>query len=438
MDKATEISSEGHSPLKVAVVCKSDTTGGAAVVSFRLMNALRNKGVDARMVVVEKCSDSPYVIQSSAPTRAKIPFLAERLKIFIANGFQRHSLFQIDTASDGLPVHKIPFVKEADVICLNWVNQGMLSFRGLEKLGKLHKPIVWTMHDMWNMTGICHHAGVCGHYMKPAGECGDCPLLGKRGCADDLSHNIFLRKQDLYHRMPITFVAVSNWLAERARSSTLLKDASLHVIPNPFPREYFEASESSKTTGKIRIVFGAARLDDPIKDFPALIEALDIIREIAPDLSDKMELVTFGNIKDPTLIDNIHIPVSHQGKVSPRNIRGIYESAHIVVSTSSHETLPGTLIEGQAWGCIPVAFRRGGQSDIIDHKVTGYLADWDSNLHIRSRSIAEGILWAADILEKEEGSTIRELMLKSVCDRFSEEAVAERYIDLFGLVRRSQ
>lgn len=47
--------------MKIVIVNKSDRTGGAAVVSFRLMEALRGIGVDARMLVVEKLTDSNYV-----------------------------------------------------------------------------------------------------------------------------------------------------------------------------------------------------------------------------------------------------------------------------------------------------------------------------------------------------------------------------------------
>ena len=44
---------------KILIINKSDSTGGAAVVSRRLMEALRAEGADARMLVVEKLTDSP-------------------------------------------------------------------------------------------------------------------------------------------------------------------------------------------------------------------------------------------------------------------------------------------------------------------------------------------------------------------------------------------
>ena len=91
--------------LKVVIINKSDSTGGAAVVSFRLMNALRTAGVDARMLVAEKLTDSPFVEAAGKPWQLKCSFLAERLKIFLANGLNRKTLFKIDTGSDGVPLH---------------------------------------------------------------------------------------------------------------------------------------------------------------------------------------------------------------------------------------------------------------------------------------------------------------------------------------------
>ena len=40
--------------MKLVIINKSDSRGGAAVVSFRLMKELRKKGVEASMLVAEK------------------------------------------------------------------------------------------------------------------------------------------------------------------------------------------------------------------------------------------------------------------------------------------------------------------------------------------------------------------------------------------------
>ena len=43
------------------------------------------------------------------------------------------------------------------MIHLHWVNQGFLSLSDIKKLVNTGKPIVWTMHDLWPATAICHY-----------------------------------------------------------------------------------------------------------------------------------------------------------------------------------------------------------------------------------------------------------------------------------------
>lgn len=415
--------------MKIALICKSDSTGGAAVVTFRLMNALRANGMDARMIVTEKKSGSPHVIEAASQNKSLVPFLAERLRIFAGNGFNRKTLFRIDTASDGLPLHRIPFVREADVICLNWVNQGVVSLKGIRKLAALGKPLVWTMHDMWNMTGICHHAGYCQKFLGPRGECGDCPLLEHKASKNDLSHKVWQHKRNLYDSVNINFVAVSTWLADTARKSSLMLDSDISVIPNAFDTTTISLPTKtavSDNRDSARIIFGAARIDDPVKNHHTLVEATKILADKYPQEAKRLELVTFGSLKDPDALKGVAIRHTHLGRISPEEIRDIYESGSVVVSTSEWETLPGTLIEGQAWGCVPVALDHGGQPDIIDHLSTGYLAPWSDNRKENALRIAEGILWGIN-----NRNSVIQIMQHSVIEKFAENTVAEKYIRLF-------
>lgn len=425
--------------MKVVFLSRSDLRGGAAIVTYRLMTAMRGLGVDARMLVCEKLSDSPYVDYCAPKWKIRYSFLKERLDIYCRNGFDRSTLFKIDTASDGLPVWRHPWVSEADAIYLGWVNQGMVSLRGIRRLSKIpgqrvksRAPIVWVMHDMWNMTGICHHAGTCQRYKE---HCGECPLLGKKASYDDLSLKTWQRKKRLYDDLDIRFVAVSSWLAAKAEESALLKNKKVEVIPNPFPllNSLTPGRESvlRARTGAsecIRIIFGAARLDDPIKGLPILKEALRLLRESHPEDSADLELVTFGSVRNPESLEGFAIPTRHLGVISGEDsISKAYAECDIVVSSSDFETLPGTLIEGQAYGCIPVAFDHGGQCDIIDHMKTGYLAPWNDDPDVRAALLAEGILWAC---AHAGDSAVLDRMRQSVIDRFSAPAVARRMLAL--------
>lgn len=421
--------------MKVVIVCKSDSTGGAAVVSRRLMEAMRLEGVDARMLVAEKLTDSPYIKLIASPLKIKAAFIADRLPVAFANGFDRSSLFKIDTASAGVDISRDPWVRGADAICLNWINQGVLSLKGIEKIRALGKPVFWTMHDMWCFTGICHHAGECERYKFP-GKCGDCPLLGSHASEKDISAKTIVRKQKAYDlkggREGIGFVAVSNWLAERARESTLLGEEScqkIHVIPNAFPIPAKDELERFEEPDKLRLVFGAARLDDDVKGFPILIEAMRALRDKYPEVAEKTELTLFGSIKNPALLDEIAVKIKYEGVINnPERIKEIYLASDIVVSTSYYETLPGTLIEGQAYGCFPVSFPRGGQSDIISDGKTGWLAEWDDDLVKAGGNIAEGIIRGYEIAKGND--RVNHALYANVMEKFSSEMVARKWIAL--------
>ncbi|MFG6426538.1 glycosyltransferase [Lepagella muris] len=418
--------------MKIVIINKSDRTGGAAMVSMRLMQAMRDAGIDARMLVVEKLTDSPYVVKAAGSLKIKWKFLVERLKIFILNGFRRDTLFKIDTGAKGLPLWRHPLVKEADAVLLNWVNQGMLSLSGIERMKRLNKPLIWTMHDMWCMTSLCHHAGGCTGYHS---ICNYCPLLGRLSPDKIESAMVWADKNRIYDTYPyMKFVAVSNWLYNRSKESSLLRyNKGVYVIPNVFPIDRIKEVNHPPLKGrKIRIGFGAARLDDPIKGFPVLIDMTRVLKEMYSEIADELELVTFGGIKDASLFREIAISHRHLGVVSGEDaIRKVYEEVDIVVSSSSYETLPGTLVEAQAYGCIPVSFNRGGQSDIIDHLQTGYIAPYSSDMRQAAMNLSVGILWACSkVVDEVEMELMRKVMQYEVRRRFSPQVVVDKYIRL--------
>lgn len=417
--------------LKVTLINRSDLTGGAAVVTLRLTEALREAGVDARMLVVEKRSDLEYVEKAAPETRCKIPFIAERIGILCRNGFNRNTLFKIDTAEQGLPLWKHPLVTQADAVCLNWVNQGMLSLNGIRKISKSGKPIIWTMHDMWNLTGVCHHAGICHRYME---HCGKCPLLGHFSYSHDLSDATFRRKNNTYATVRPTFVAVSHWLRDLAAQSLLLRDMPLHVIPNAFPTEKYPApaditawrrEAGMENPGRFIIAMGAARIDDPVKGFPILVEATKALRRKQPRLADSTMLLTFGDIRDPEIFHRLDVNHTHLGRISGKEVTEVMRKSHAVVSSSLYETLPGTLVEGQAAGAIPVSFNRGGQGDIIQHKATGYIAEISDDIATSAERLADGLIWAAH-----QGDTLSRILAQNVREKFAAATVASRYINL--------
>ena len=68
----------------------------------------------------------------------------------------------------GINFTKTKEYQEFDIIHLHWINGGFVN---IKHLAKVDKPIVWTMRDMWPMTGGCHYSMKCEKYKTGCGNC---------------------------------------------------------------------------------------------------------------------------------------------------------------------------------------------------------------------------------------------------------------------------
>ena len=411
--------------MKVILLNTSEQTGGAAIAANRLMKALIDNGIEAKTLVLKKQTDDENVIsiQSSFLNRqlALMNFLWERWIIFVHNHFSRENLFKVSIANTGFDVSGHPLVKAADIIHIHWINQGFLSLKGIKKLQQTGKPIVWTMHDMWACTGICHHAWKCERYTE---QCGICAFLNSNK-KNDLSHRVLQEKKNIIGTN-IQIVTVSAWLKKLAEKSVLTKSLNISVIPNAIDisvfsplnkklaRKKFSFSEEKKI-----ILMGAAKLNDPIKGFDYLREALTLLKKEGKNLL----LVLFGQIKAcDSFLSGIDVEFVFMDLITDvSSIVQLYAAADVTVVPSNYETFGQTLIESMACGCPVVSFDNSGQTDIIDHKMNGYLAKYQD-----TEDLANGILWCL-----ENCSALSIEARKKVEDCYSEKIVAEQYINLY-------
>ena len=412
--------------MKVVIINTSERIGGAAIAANRLMHALNNNGIHAKMLVRDKQTDDKNVITiNTSWTKKKMNYLRfvwERFIIFLNNKFSRKALFQVSIANTGTDINNHPLVKEADIIHLHWINQGFLSLKEINKLTQLGKPLVWTMHDMWPATGICHHSYGCDRYVQ---SCGCCPFLESQN-KHDLSYKVLLKKQSLLGQ-GIEMVAVSSWLKDLAAKSTLHQNKEILTIPNLLDISVFKPEDKIKCREEFKfpldkkvLVMGAANLGEPVKGFDLLNQALEHLSQ-----KEDILLVLFGGIKnDDSFFDKIKVPYVYLGKLDNMDtIAKLYSSADVTVVPSLYETFGQTIIESMACGCPVVSFNNSGQTDIIDHNVNGYLAKYKD-----TADFSKGIKW---IIDNSESLNLKEECIKKVESSFSEQIVTAKYISLY-------
>lgn len=387
--------------MNVLFVNTSERTGGAAIAAGRIAAALRKQGVAV----------------SSCFRKGKAGFYIERAAIWASNGFSKENLFAVDIANCGEDITKLPEFKKADIIHLHWINQGFISINGLKKIFDSGKPVVWTMHDMWPCTGICHHSRECDNYFT---ECHGCPYLRFPG-SKDLSCTIFKRKSKTYRDANLSFVACSGWLRERASHSSLLSGHQLTNIPNPIDTDFFKPDEREKTDSEYRILFGSAKITDKRKGIDYFIEACRILKEKYPSLNIKV--VCYGQNSE-VLSSLLPYPVESLGYISGDTaIRDLYNSVDLFVTPSLEDNLPNTIMEAMACGVPCVGFNVGGIPEMIGHKVTGYVAEYKS-----AEDFADGIAW---VLDRTRFEQLSKTSRQKVIDNYSEDKVAEQYLRLY-------
>ena len=104
--------------MRVLIINTAERIGGAAIAANRLMEALKNNGIKAKMLVRNKQTDQVTVVALKKSWRRIWQFTWERIVIWAANGFKRHNLFAVDIANTGTDITSLPEFRQADVIFL--------------------------------------------------------------------------------------------------------------------------------------------------------------------------------------------------------------------------------------------------------------------------------------------------------------------------------
>ena len=426
--------------MKITIISTYDTFGGASISGLRLHQAFLKNGVESSMLVQEKKSDLTTIeTVSNSWFQAKMSFLRfalDRLQFWFYEK-SKEVRFVFSTALVGIDIRQYKVVKEAEILHLFWINFGFLSLDSIKKLGETNKPIIWNLQDMWAFTGGCHYSGDCLLYEK---SCGNCVQFLNNPRENDLSRNTWERKLDKFRDLNLTIVSSSDWLAQKARESSLFKDLKVITIPTPIDVEIFRptpkdvaATFFQLSPEKKYILFAAVKISDKRKGFTYFKEALSVISNQLLVISNQLlingetvsniEILIFGQAQTSDF-EGLPFKVNLLGRLSDlETIAKAYSAASVFVIPSLEDNLPNTVIESMACGTPVVGFNTGGIPEMIDHNTTGYVADYKS-----SEDLAKGIYWT---LFESDYQVLVDNSRQKVLDNYSEKVIAEKYKKIY-------
>lgn len=408
--------------MKVIQLNKSDITGGAARAAYRIHHTLRASGLDS-MMWVDSATAGDWTVQGPetkvdktlAKLRSTLGSLLLKPVFKTSNPVLHSAAFFTSRSVDALNS------SDADILNLHWVQGEMLS---VAEIGRLNKPVVWTLHDMWAFCGAEHYTEEFrwrDGYSKrnrPSYEAGF-----------DFNRWTWERKCKHWKR-PMHIVAPSYWLSQCVRESALMRDWPVSVIPNPIDTVRWQPLEKARARELLvlpkevpLLLFGAiGGGKDPRKGFDLLQAALRYLRAEIPEL----HLVVFGQLcpKDPP---DLGFPIHYMGHLhDDLSLRALYSAADVFVLPSRQDNFPNTGVESLACSTPVVAFDVCGMPDIVTHKETGYLAK-----AFDVEDLAFGIQWVLGDRTRlaQLGANAR----AQAITRYSSAVIAAQYQQIYGI-----
>jgi len=267
-------------------------------------------------------------------------------------------------------------IRENSPCILNMHNiHEAMSFRLLDRLPQ-RMPIVWTLHDIWPLTGYCCYGYECKKYLS--GCCGNCPQLGKWGTALDVPETEWGRRERFFsrNRGRVVFIAPSRWLSDCARRRF---GGAIRVECIPYgldlgtfkPISRIAAKEALGLGGCSKLVLaGSQSVADTRKGTEYLTQAVKLLKNRK---GDKLGVVVFGSKANAPLSEMF----SFVGSIRDEQLLNLYyNAADVFVLPSLADNLPNTLLEATAAGTPCVTFDVGGCPEIVRHGETGFVAKY--------------------------------------------------------------
>ena len=405
--------------MQVVHISYCDDGEGAAIAANRLCEALLEAGVDSKLLVKRKVGGKQFVIK-------------------VANGLISNAVSWIKTGIDMLLSKSVckdqsiyfsvplissfkisELINKADIIHLHWISRGYLNLFDLYKLTKIKQPVFITMHDNWYFTGGCHMVGECQGFIS---GCKECPITRVKLITRLVA---FAKEKILKRAQNFHFLAISEQMSRLAKSSYILKNIETIQLPNCVNTEIFrpQSKRLSRSVFNIpnekKVVLFLVS-NDPRKGM-AYVTALINDRlfscsdylfvgygsEVCPDeIKDKANVKIVGRLKD-----------SH-------SLALIYNAADVLLAPSIEEPFGLTHIEAMACGTPTIGFDGTGTASIINHKTTGYLAKYRSEIDLK-----EGLIYTLSNLSILSVAS-RELALK----RYSYSIVSNSVLAAYSMV----
>jgi len=358
--------------MRIAFINTLDMSGGAAIVTQRLMKKLNEVyGSENYLLVKEKKGNTNNTHQILS---SHVEINAEKIIERISRSLGL--LYQFFPFSSRSMLKAVGLFKP-DIINLHNTQGGYFATPLLQELSRI-APIVWTLHDMWSFTGNASHTfgNTSWKHLK------NDTVLKKIPPAIGINTGAWLlrQKKKIYNSSDLTVVAPSRWLQELALQSPVFEDKIVHHIYNGIDNKVFRKKDKQLSKLKLKLLAGCKTVmfsshfldkDNPWKGGMHLRE---ILERINVNAGEKINLLILGEGKPEELDSLSNFNIFYKGYIRDEEMMvDCLNAADLFIYPTRADNLPNVLIESIACGTPCITFDIGGNSEIIKNGYNGLI-----------------------------------------------------------------
>lgn len=388
--------------------------GGAGAVTSRLAEAQQRLGWQTELVSMV---DTPFPRWAWRHPRVAASALADFYLVRKASESSFFSLFR--NQHDARLGRKL--TRSHDIVHLHLL-PGYIWPPALFKQTLATRKLIWSVQDLWPITGGCHYTNGCNQFKD---RCSDCPQVHRR-FRPAVASAQHAKRTAVQNQPHLHVVTPSEWAAREVQSSTIMQGVTTSVIPNPVDTNRFRPLDRPTLRARHQIPadtfvigVGAANLKDERKQIPLTLATLrDWIG--ASKLSRNILVLVFGG-GGPLPGGGADFRFVGTARDAD-TLCEWYNLMDAYVSLSRYETFGNTLAESAACETPSVCLTGSGMSDVVVNEKTGY--------HVDAPDDVPPLLerWVSiPTLAREFGKRAR----AHACAEFDVKSVAARFIDLY-------
>jgi glycosyltransferase involved in cell wall biosynthesis len=377
--------------MKILVIGTIDNKGGAAQISWELRKRLKADGHEVSTFVRYKYSDEADVFV--IPRRRYQDWL---VKLFANDLTFSGSNFIFNTKE----------YREADIIHCHNLHSNFFNLKDLIRMSA-EKPVIWTLHDIWALTGFASGSYTRKHPNK------------KRFLLYLWDNTAFLLKvkEKIYQRSKLTVVAVSDWLKKEIEKSILAKQRIIRIY-NGIDTEVFCPGDKEAARKLLGLpLIGKKIIGCGLKGWVEANEIIDSYKD-----RDDLFFVAIGHDNIRTINKNFAVLPRTEDKAK---LATYLQAVDVFFHLTLEDTFGLTAAELLSCGTPIVAYDVDALPEIISHKVTGYIAKYGV-----LEDVKKGIEYILG-LSKEEYAHMQTTGRKNIVERFTSERMYREYLRLY-------